>query len=194
MGAKVHLRAVEMKDLGTFFKHGQDYDTESDRYCDTIHFPRSFEALKAHVESLLKQEPKDDAFRWMIENRKGQAVGGINTFDCSRHHGTFKYGLGIIRAHWGKGYAREAIAIVLRYYFHELRYQKATVHIYSFNARSIGLHEKLGFQHEGRLRRMCFTNGEHHDDVLMGMTKEEFDRQHPIPDRPDIGKQARTKK
>jgi RimJ/RimL family protein N-acetyltransferase len=68
---------------------------------------------------------------------------------------------------------------VLRYFFHELRYQKATVHIYDFNTPSIKLHESLGFKHEGRLRRMCFTNGDYHDDVLMGLTAEEFYGKHP---------------
>jgi RimJ/RimL family protein N-acetyltransferase len=109
-------------------------------------------------------------------------VGIINTFECSRRHGTFKYGLSIDRRHWGKGYAREAIAIVLRYYFRELRYQKATVHIYTFNARSIGLHAKIGFKREGRLRRMAYTNGIYYDDIVMGQTAEEFDRIDPRHD------------
>jgi RimJ/RimL family protein N-acetyltransferase len=179
VGEKVHLRAVERKDLGTFFKHGKEYDTAADRLGGNIQFPRSQEALRAKVEALTKEEPKDDAYLWIIEDRKSHAVGDINTFECHRRNGTFKYGLGILREHWRKGYAREAIAIVLRYFFGELRYQKATVHIYDFNTSSIKLHESLGFKHEGRLRRMVYTNGDHHDEVLMGMTKEEFDRKYP---------------
>jgi RimJ/RimL family protein N-acetyltransferase len=46
--------------------------------------------------------------------------------------------------------------------------------IYAFNERSIKLREKLGFQHEGRLRRMIYTGGEFHDEIYMGMTREEF--------------------
>jgi RimJ/RimL family protein N-acetyltransferase len=37
------------------------------------------------------------------------------------------------------------------------------------------MHKKLGFQEEGRRRRQVFFNGEFHDDVLFGMTREEFD-------------------
>jgi RimJ/RimL family protein N-acetyltransferase len=37
------------------------------------------------------------------------------------------------------------------------------------------MHEKLGFIHEGLIRRNCFFNGKYHDDVLFGMTREEFD-------------------
>jgi RimJ/RimL family protein N-acetyltransferase len=179
VGEKVHLRAVEMKDIGTIFKLGAAHDTASDRLGGSIQFPRSHEALRAKVEALTKEEPKDDAFLWIIEDRKGHVVGDINTFECHRRNGTFKYGIGILRENWRKGYAREAIIIILRFFFGELRYQKATVHIYDFNAQSIKLHESLGFKHEGRLRRMCFTNGRHHDEMLMGMTKEEFEREYP---------------
>ena len=73
-----------------------------------------------------------------------------------------------------QGYASEAITLLLRYFFQELRYQKVTAHVYSFNEPSIKLHEKLGFQQEGRLRRMVYTNGQFFDEVLFGMTAEEF--------------------
>ena len=39
---------------------------------------------------------------------------------------------------------------------------------------SIRLHEKLGFQLEGRLRRMIYTNGQFFDELLFGLTAEEF--------------------
>ncbi len=32
-GDKVRLRAVELKDAGTFYKWASDYDNESDRFC-----------------------------------------------------------------------------------------------------------------------------------------------------------------
>lgn len=173
-GKNIRLRAVEPTDAGIFFKYGKDYDDESDRYCDEIHFPSSQAAMMARVEANSKREPSNDEFMWIIENQEGHAVGCINTFGCSRKAGTFKYGLGVVRDFWGKGYAKEAIKIVLKYYFLELRYQKVNVHVYSFNDRSMKLHESLGFQCEGRVRRAIYTNGSYHDEVLYGMTIEEF--------------------
>jgi RimJ/RimL family protein N-acetyltransferase len=174
-GEKVRIRAVEQKDAGTFFKWSSDYDHESDRCCDEIHFPGTYDAMVARVDSMSKREPNNDEFMWIIESKEGIAVGCINTFDCNKKVGIFKYGLGIVREHWGKGYAKDAIKIVLKYYFRELRYQKVTVYIYSFNERSMKLHESIGFQYEGRIRRSVFTNGNYYDEVLYGMTCEEFD-------------------
>jgi len=66
------------------------------------------------------------------------------------------------------------ITLVLRYYFRELRYQKATVTVYSFNEASARLHESLGFQLEGRIRRTVFTGRKHCDQLVYGITTEEF--------------------
>ena len=42
------------------------------------------------------------------------------------------------------------------------------------------LHERLGFTLEGRLRRMIYSNGQHHDLLYYGITAEEFAQAYPI--------------
>jgi len=175
IGERVRLRAVELKDIDSFFKAGFEADTDLDRFADEIHFPQSKEKMKERLENGIKETPRNDEFQWIIEDEKGNPVGNINTFDCNKRVGTFKYGIGLEKAYWGNGYAKEAITIVLRYYFRELRYQKVNAYIYSFNERSLKLHESLGFQEEGRLRRMVYTNGKFYDEIYYGMIYEEFD-------------------
>jgi RimJ/RimL family protein N-acetyltransferase len=108
VGEKIKIRAVETTDAGSFFKWSSDYDDESDRFCDEIHFPSSYASMMARVESNSKREARNDEFMWIIENQEGIAVGCINTFNCNKRAGTFKYGLGITRDYWGKGYAKDA--------------------------------------------------------------------------------------
>ena len=175
IGEKVRLRAVELRDIDEFFKAGFDSDTDLARFCDEIHFPQSKEKMKERLEKAIKNDNSNDAFWWIIENMEGHPVGNINTFSCNRRVGTFRYGIALEKEHWGKGHAKEAIKIVLRYYFRELRYQKVNAYVYSFNDRSIKLHESLGFIQEGTLRRMVYTNGEFFDEVYYGMTADEFD-------------------
>jgi RimJ/RimL family protein N-acetyltransferase len=172
-GPNIRLRAVEPEDLERY--QSFDEDSEMARSGWWIPFPRSNYAGKQWIEKAALEDGQDDAFRFTIEAKEHGVIGSMNTLSCERRNGTFKYGIAIGREYWGRGYAKEAIRLVLRYYFEELRYQKVTVHIYAFNERSIKLHESLGFQHEGQLRRMIFTGGEYHDEVLMGLTKEEFE-------------------
>jgi RimJ/RimL family protein N-acetyltransferase len=181
-GETIRLRAIEQKDLDAVLQTTDELDTELDRYEDAIGFPISREQDRARLEDLAKRDRSDGSFFWMIETFDGQYVGYINTFDCDRRVGTFKYALAVCRPFWGRGYAREAITLVLRYYFRELRYQKVTVLVYSFNERSIRLHEQFGFTFEGRLRRMVYTNGRLYDELYFGITREEFDQTDPPPE------------
>jgi RimJ/RimL family protein N-acetyltransferase/ADP-ribose pyrophosphatase YjhB (NUDIX family) len=173
-GQLVRLRAVEPRDWEAF--HANDLDTESQRNGWSIQFPRSEAASKEWAEREAKAEPLGDNVRFAIENLQGELVGTLNTHSCNPRAGTFSYGLVIFRPHWRKGYAREAIQIVLRYYFGELRYQKVNAQVYSFNEASARLHESLGFRLEGRLRRMGFTDGQPYDELHYGLTREEFEQ------------------
>ena len=171
-GEKIRLRGMSPDDWSLF--HKNDEDTESARLCYWIPFPRSAAGTMKWAEGAAFEPPTNDRFRFVIENMQGEVVGTLNTFECDQRNGTFKYGVGIFRPHWRHGYAREAIRMVLHYFFDELRYQKVTVHVYDFNEASIQLHTRLGFQIEGRLRRMIYTAGQYHDEILLGLTAEEF--------------------
>ncbi len=170
-GRLVRLRGVEPSDWEAF--HAWDQDTDTARASWRIWPPRSQEATRRFASNAALNGPEDDNYRFAVETLAGEFVGTINTQRCDPRNGTFSYGLAIATPARRKGYASEAILLVLRYFFRELRYQKATANVYSFNDASISLHERLGFTLEGRLRRMQYTNGQLYDELYFGMTAEE---------------------
>jgi RimJ/RimL family protein N-acetyltransferase len=169
----VRLRGVEPEDWETF--HAWNADTEAAHASYSIPFPVSREWQIEWATTLARQDGADDRFVFVIETLAGNPIGSINSHACDRRNGTFSYGVFIAAEHRRHGYARDAIQLLLGYYFRELRYQKATVHIYDFNEASLALHVRLGFVPEGRLCRMIYTEGRFHDEILLGMTTEEFD-------------------
>jgi len=175
-GKIVRLRAIEPEDWEFF--HTWNLDSETARRCYFVPFPSGKERDRRWAADLAVKESENDEFNLAIENQAGELVGIINTHDCSSRNGTFSYGLAVRDGHRRKGYASEAILLVLRYFFLELGYQKVNAGVYAFNEASIRLHERLGFQQEGRLRRMVFTNGRYFDDINFGMTVEEFKDRH----------------
>ena len=177
-GERIRLRAVEPADADVHYLWNMDSDMS--RNLDQVWFPGSRERQRRWAERSAIQEPANDEFHFEIEDLEGEAVGSISTHGCDRRVGCFSYGVAVRAEHQRRGYASEAILLVLRYYFQELRYQKCTVHVHSDNEGSIRLHERLGFQQEGRLRRTVFTRGRHYDEFLYGLTVEEFEAAHPM--------------
>lgn len=82
--------------------------------------------------------------------------------------------------HRRKGYAAEAVVLVLRFMFAERRYHKCLAAIFAHNEASLALFRRLGFTEEGRLREHVYFAGRHHDLVMMGMLADEFDQRHTM--------------
>ncbi len=173
---RIRLRGIEADDAPLFWAWNQD--SEVARHLDFTWPPVSLDSARSWAEKQTQHRLEDDRFHWVIENSAGAAVGSINTHHCEPRNGTFMYGVHVERTHWGHGYATAAIQLVLRYYFHEMRYQKVTVSVHSDNPRSVALHEKLGFVREGTFRRMLFTDGSYLDVHWYGMTREEWEEKN----------------
>jgi RimJ/RimL family protein N-acetyltransferase len=90
----------------------------------------------------------------------------------------FRYGIQIDEAYRKKGYAAEALVIVLDYYFNELNYQKCCPTAYEFNKRSQAFHERFGFVKEGVLRNEVFTRGKYYSMVYYGLLRDEFNAKY----------------
>lgn len=172
-GKLVRLRGVEPSDAET--ANLWNLDSELARGVDFVWPPVSHAQVRQEMEELSLKKLENDIFHWIIEDARGEVVGMINTHSCNHRTGTFRYGIVTRAEHRRKGYAREAILLVVKYYFEELRYQKVTASVHSFNEASIALHERLGFRLEGRVRRMVYTRGEYFDLLWYGLTREEWE-------------------
>lgn len=131
-------------------------------------------ALEVWVREQSQKELENDVFQWLIESKTGERAGSIVTHTCNPRNGTFSYALDIAAGARRKGYAAEAVSLVLRYYFEELRYQKVHIGVQSDNEASIALHRKLGFRLEGTQERMIFQQGTYLDLLLFGLSAEDF--------------------
>jgi RimJ/RimL family protein N-acetyltransferase len=130
------------------------------------------------MEKWVDCKDADGVIIFAIETLMGEDVGGISYHSRDRKNGIFGFGVVIDRPHRRQGYAEDAISILLRYGFRERRHQKCNSGCVHTNEASIALHKKLGFTEEGRVRRRWFFDGQYHDDLLFGMTVEEFEALH----------------
>lgn len=138
-GDLVRLRSAEPDDAEFFRSMAQD--SEAARMGSGVPLPRSPEEAKKQAKEQALRKPTDDNISWVVESLSGVPVGGISTHGARLEHGHFEYGINLAREHWGKGYAADALKILLRFMFQERRYQKVTAVVYAFNDQSRRMHE-----------------------------------------------------
>ena len=173
-GEKVRLRPVSVEDAEQSFINSLDSPTRQLLQLG-IELPTTVENLKEVLAKYTDCKDVNGVIIFTIENLEGEFVGGISSHSRNPKNGTFSFGINVPTPHRRKGYASDAIRILLRYCFHERRYQKCNSACTDNNEASIALHRKLGFKEEGRIRREFFFNGQYYDDVRFGLTREEFD-------------------
>jgi RimJ/RimL family protein N-acetyltransferase len=173
-GEKVRLRPFRLEDAESRFI--ATLDSPSRRGLQLgIELPTSVEGLRSSLEQWVDCKEANGVIVFAVETLEGKPVGSISLHSMDYKNGIFGFGVVVDRPHRGQGYAEDAVKIILRYGFRERRFQKCNSACVHTNAASIALHKKLGFTEEGRSRRRWFLDGEHHDDVLFGMTAEEFE-------------------
>ena len=173
-GDKVRLGPFRLEDAESAFIARLDSPTRRVLQLG-VELPASLEALRSSLEKRVDCKDSDGVIIFTVETLDGENVGSLSYHSRDRKNGVFSFGVVIDRPHRQKGYAEDAINILLRYGFRERRYQKCNSACVHTNEASIALHKALGFSEEGRVRRRWFFDGQYHDDILFGMTVEEFE-------------------
>ena len=173
-GDKVRLGPFRLEDAESAFIARLDSPTRRVLQLG-VELPASLEALRSSLEKRVDCKDSDGVIIFTVETLDGENVGSLSYHSRDRKNGVFSFGAVIDRPHRQKGYAEDAINILLRYGFRERRYQKCNSACVHTNEASIALHKALGFSEEGRVRRRWFIDGQYHDDILFGMTVEEFE-------------------
>lgn len=173
-GEKIRLRGIHISDWEEWLDDFED--SNAIRLLNWgIELPKSPEVAKAVFSEWADFKNTSNRIMFSIETFDGNLVGGINIHSKDEKNGTFSFGIRINRNHRNKGYGSEALRILLRYGFYELRFQKCNSGCVDINEGSIKLHKSVGFIEEGRQRRTIYMNGQYHDHILFGLTREEFD-------------------
>ncbi len=101
-------------------------------------------------------------------------VGNISIWPTSRRERAGVVGYWISSADTGDGIATEAATAILAVGFEEMALHRVTLRIAVGNVASERIAEKLGFVHEGLLRKEVMVAGEWLDHTLWAMLEDEY--------------------
>lgn len=172
---RIRLRPMHVDDVKLWLEEERS-DSEAVRFLNAgMTLPQSEHDADEFAKRYAEFNNRDERIMFSIETLDAELIGGINIHSMDRKNGTFETGSRIYRAYRGQGYGFETKLLVLRYAFHEMRFQKYNVRCVDSNQPMIHHAEWLGCQREGRIRRHIYMDGEYHDELIFGLTREEFD-------------------
>ena len=176
VGEKVYFRGVEESDVDGLYLDWLN-DEEATRFLTTVgRFPTTKENLLHFIQVMARS---DQDILFAIHD------GETNEFIGTSHLGPINWipriaPLGIMignKKFRGKGYASEAIKLVVDYAFRRLNLHKVSAGVAAINQGSLKAFQKAGFKVEGQAKSQVLLNGEYHDSQYLGLTKEDFMRE-----------------
>ena len=165
------LRPLREDDVGAYLT--SDLDSEAKRalnYC--VGLPRSRESQLAALPADFKNAPSRLDFA--IETKGADFAGFAAISEIDEQHGTFSTVLFVLESHRRQGHADRAKQLMLRYMFDERRFNKYNTACLSTNEAILAHLKNIGCREEGRRRQSVFTEGCYQDQVLLGMTADEW--------------------
>jgi RimJ/RimL family protein N-acetyltransferase len=170
-GERVLLRALTRDDLVRLSEFNNDLDVELAGGGDPP-MPQSLERLQADFDRESAKGGRNDAtFAIDID---GKFIGACGVFNVNPTARTCELGIAIgDKAHWGQGYGREAVSLLVQYAFRYRNFRRVWLWVHAANERAIRAYRAAGFREEGRLREHAWSNGRYDDVVYMGVLREE---------------------
>ncbi|MFA5814682.1 MAG: GNAT family protein [Bacteroidales bacterium] len=147
-GTRIRLRAIEPVDEEILFKW--ENDQKFWQVSNTL-TPFSRHILRQYLDHAHLDIFQARQLRLVIEAKDSdKPVGLIDLFDFDPHHQ--RAGIGILigeSVEWGKGYAKDALKILLKYVFTVLLLNQVYCSIDESNTASLNLFKNAGFRITG---------------------------------------------
>ncbi len=159
-----------------YLKNREIYFLSKDaRYYDNdVKLPLVADELTQKEEEHLHFGGDGTRLEFAVVNLEGEYVGNVNLHSIDQKNGTFFISFYFLSRERKKGYASNAVALIVYYAFNELRLNKLNVCVNEGNEDSAKLIKKIGCKPEGIWRENVFYDGKYVNVELYGLTREQF--------------------
>lgn len=168
---RLYIRESIFEDCALFAKWETD---EAVTRFFTIDDGRNYEEI---VREFVEREGDDSQRQFTVcLPERDEAIGRIYISNINRNYDS----LDITRIYIaetknrGKGYGEEALRLVLKWAFEEMKCERVTLDHFKDNVIAASLYEKIGFVREGTMRHGGKKNGRYVDLCLMSVLKDEY--------------------
>lgn len=176
-GEHIWLRAIEPLDIDVIYKWENDTENWSVSLTQT---PFSRFVLEQYITTAHQDIYTAKQLRLMIDlspshspqENGSRSIGTIDLFDFDPDH--LRAGIGILiadKSERKKGYASEALGVLIEYCFHSLNLHQLFCNIAPDNEASILLFQKHGFQITGIKKDWIRDSNKYKDELILQLIR-----------------------
>jgi RimJ/RimL family protein N-acetyltransferase len=172
-GERVWLRPLEERDLPAYLAGIND--TEVGGWAG-YRMPLSVEQARGWLEHVRGQARSNEGYFFAVcELGDDRFIGTVWLKNVSVHDANGELAIFMDRDHIGSGWGTDAATVLLTFAFRNVGMERVYLVAYAGNKRAIRSYEKLGFKHEGLMRRSWRGPRGLEDSVLMAILREEWE-------------------
>jgi [ribosomal protein S5]-alanine N-acetyltransferase len=136
---------------------------------------KSTEDTRAFIKLNLEKYEKGEIACWAVTLKDtGELVGTADFVWWNLDHKKAEVGYCFAKEHWNKGYASEALMVLIKFGFIFMDLHRIEARCFEENKASVRVMEKAGMSHEGLMRDMIFTKGRYWNINLYAILKDDF--------------------
>ncbi len=164
-GQHIYLRALELDDLNFIYAIEND---ESIWEISSTNTPYSKFLIAQYLENAHKDIYEVKQLRLLISNYNNEAMGLIDIFDFDPVN--HKAGIGVLiknEINRNKGYASEALKLLISYCFKHLNLHQLYCNVSENNLPSLNLFKNQGFKEVGLKKDWTFFDNTYKNEYLL---------------------------
>jgi ribosomal-protein-alanine N-acetyltransferase len=172
ISTNIHIRLLSVDDAPAML----DLQLENKAFFEKFAMERNsdyytLENIQKRLKMFAENAKLDeDYFFGIFTNDSSRLIGTINLFAIMRGSIQSAFvGYFLDEKHNGKGYTTEAVKLIVKYAFDELKLHRVEAGVMPHNTGSIRVLEKAGFEKEGLARKNVKINGKWEDHQQMAI-------------------------
>ena len=171
IGKKVVLRAMEIEDMKTYKEMMNDPEIE--KMVNGWSLPVSNANQLEWFEKAVRDK---NNIRFTIQTlMEKEVLGRASLVDLDFKNGSAYHGIKLKNSAPKKmGYGTDAVMMIMKYAFDELRLHRLDTAIIEYNDASKMLYKKCGWTNEGMKKEAIYKNGTYYNNLIYGILKNDY--------------------
>lgn len=140
--------------------------------------PKSIDELAVYLRDNITEFDDSNGYSVFCILLNNKVIGDISVKYWGFENKINALGFAIDPAYQNNGYAFEAVSSLITYIFLELNRNRIQATVDPKNKKSIKLLERLGFEREGIIKEVVYSNGIWEDEYLYALIKSDWERKN----------------